>query len=199
MNETSREFWRNPDTYARNETEVGFGEPSLYAREEYNHISEQIVRMLEASGADKEWRVLEVGCNCGRNIGHMLRAGYKNIEGVEINPQAVEYARTYCPEAANRMTVADAQSFLAMKPTDYYDLIYTQSILMHIPPEDDYLFGQMTRVASKMLFVSEVEVQGGNLLRHKYNRNYKDVFEALGWKQVLHEPNGRREMRAFIR
>jgi predicted TPR repeat methyltransferase len=199
MSETSREFWRNPDTYARNEIEVLFGKPAYYSDPRQNAISEQIVRMLEKAGANKTWKVLEVGCNCGRNMAHLLRSYYTNIEGVEINPEAVEHAWVHFPSVASRIRVLDAQSFLAMKPPNSYDLIYTQSILMHIPPEDDYLFKQMTRAASKMLFISEVEVQEGNLMRHKYNRNYRDVFEALGWRQVLHEPNDRREMRAFVR
>ena len=199
MGETSREFWRNPDTYARNEKEVGFGEPSFYAEAQFNYISEQIVRMLELVEADKAWKVLEVGCNCGRNMDHMLRAGYEDIEGVEINPKAVEYAREHFPEVASGMTVSDAQSFLATKPPGSYDLIYTQSVLMHVPPEDDYLFEQMARVAGKMLFISEVEVQAGNLLRHKFNRNYREVFEALGWRQILLKPHDRRVMRVFTR
>ena len=199
MSETSREYWRNPDTYARNAAEVRFGEPRIYAAARFNYISEQIVEMLEMVGADKEWKVLEVGCNCGRNMVHMLEAGYENIEGVEINPEAVEHAREYFPGVAGMMTVSDAQSFLAMKPSECYDLILTQSILMHVPPEDDYLFKQIARVSSKMLFISEVEVQIGNLRRHKYDRNYREVFEALGWRQVLLRLNGRRMMRVFIR
>jgi len=199
MNETSREYWRNPHTYARNDKEVVFGTPAFYSEQTFNPISEQIVKLLEMSGADKEWKVLEVGCNCGRNMVHLLRAGYENVDGVEINPEAVEHAREFFPSVAGAMTVSDAQSFLAMKPTDYYDLVFTQSVLMHVPPEDDYLFKQITRVASKMLFISEVEIQSGNLMRHKFNRNYREVFEALGWRQVLLKPHGRRTMRVFTR
>lgn len=36
-------------------------------------------------------RVLEVGCNAGRNLAHLARAGYV-VEGVEINPHAVDPA-----------------------------------------------------------------------------------------------------------
>ena len=199
MSETSREYWRNPLAYARNDKEVMFGTPAFYSEQMFNPISEQLVQMLEMVGADKAWRVLEVGCNCGRNMAHLLRAGYKHIWGVEINPEAVEYAWGSFPSVAGRMRVSDAQSFLATKPSNSYDLIFTQSVLMHVPPEDDYLFKQMSRVSSKMLFISEVEVQAGNLMRHKFNRNYREVFEALGWRQVLLKPHDRRVMRVCTR
>jgi len=199
MTETSREYWRSPDKYHQNVHEKNFGRPEFYLDSKFNAISEQIVEMLDAVGADKSWRILEVGCNCGRNIKFLLQAGYENVEGVEINPEAVEVSWEEIPHVARRIQVADAQSFLAMKPPNSYDLIYTQSILMHVPPEDDYLFKQMSRVASKMLFVSEVEIQVGNLRRHKYDRNYKDVFERLGWRQVLVAPNNHRIMRVFVK
>ena len=199
MSETSREFWRDPFKYATNETEVQFGTPSYYTNPDTTRvISQNIIRILADAGAKKTWNILEIGCNCGRNLDYLAREGYTNIAGVEINPAAVEYAWRVHPDIAKHIRVADAQSILAMCCPEAFDLIFTQSVLMHVPPEDAYLFGQMARVAKKMILTCEVEMgQGGNLMRHKFARDYCEVFERLGWTQIFETEEQRRTVRVF--
>ena len=197
MSETAREFWRDPIKHSRTEMEANYGTPYFYLSDHNERISRTIERVFAHVGVQKGWDILEVGCNCGRNIAYLQDAGYLNVTGVEINPEAVEYAWAALPPAARAMTVSDAQSFLAMKPPNSYDVVFTQSVLMHVPPEDDYLFGQMARVASKGVLTCEVETQSGELLRHKFNRNYRGVFEGLGLTQIGVLPERRRTIRMF--
>ena len=197
MSETSREFWRDPAKYSRTEAETNYGTPCFYLSAHNERTSETIEKVFAHVGVQKTWSILEVGCNCGRNIDYLQGAGYLNVSGVEINPAAVEYAWGALPDAARTMTVSDAQSFLAMKPPRSYGIIFTQGVLMHVPPEDDYLFRQMARVASKGILTCEVEVQAGELMRHKFNRNYRDVFEGLGLAQIGTLPERRRTIRIF--
>jgi 2-polyprenyl-3-methyl-5-hydroxy-6-metoxy-1,4-benzoquinol methylase len=196
MSETSREYWQNTKRYARNAEEIKVGEPSYYGTQRI--ISDKIGTLLVAAEAPREWSILEVGCNCGKNMNWLHSIGYKNIRGVEISSEAAEYAWSVYPTIADRIVVSDAQSFLAMRYPNSYDVIYTQSVLMHVPPEEDYLFAQMSRVASKIILTCEVEMdQISCLIRHKFARNYKDVFEALGWKQLLDAKDDRRALRVF--
>ena len=197
MTETSREYWRDPVKHSRTEMEINYGTPSHYLITHNERISETIERVFACVGVQKGWDILEVGCNCGRNIAYLQEAGYLNVTGVEINPETVEYAWSAMPDAARTMTVSDAQSFLAMKPPNSYDIIFTQSILMHVPPEDEYLFSQMARVASRGILICEVETQVGELMRHKFNRNYREVFEGLGLTQIGVLPERRRTIRMF--
>lgn len=197
MSETSREFWRDPDKYSRTDMEENYGTPYFYLSDHSEGTSRAIERVFAHVGVQKEWSILEVGCNCGRNIAYLQEAGYLNVTGVEINPGAVEYAWGALPDAARAMTVSDAQSFLAMKAPCSYDIIFTQSVLMHVPPEDEYLFGQMARVASKGVLTCEVEVQVGELMRHKFNRNYCTIFEGLGLTQIGAQSERRRAIRMF--
>jgi SAM-dependent methyltransferase len=198
MTETSREYWRDPYKYATNDGEQLFGTPSYYLDPFNQTISENIERILSEYGIDRNWRILEIGCNCGRNLDYLSRKGYTRVAGVEINPAAVEHAWRVLPHVAKNMVVSDAQSFLAMSKPKTWDVIFTQSILMHVPPEDSYLFGQMARVADKMILTCEVEMgQRGDLMRHKFARNYGEVFTKLGWKQVHAEPERRRTVRLF--
>jgi len=204
MSETSREYWQNTRRYAKNAEEIKVGEPSYYGRQQFdgewsgNVVSDKVGALLVAAEVPREWSVLEVGCNCGRNLNLLHGIGYKNIRGVEISSEAAEYAWAVYPAIANRITVSDAQSFLAVCPPNSYDVIFTQSVLMHVPPEEDYLFAQMARVARKIILTCEIEMnQISCLARHKFARNYKDVFEALGWKQLLEAEDDRRILRIF--
>ena len=197
MSELSREYWRDPGKYGKTEREVVFGRPRYYADQDLLVISHSLATMLERVAAEKEWSILEVGCNCGRNINHLADKGYKNVTGVEINPESAEYAWDVFPNIASNITVSDAQSFLAMCWPNRFDIVYTQSVLMHVPTEDEYLFGQMSRVASRFLLICEVEKKYGSLLRHKYARNYQEVFEPLGWKQIDLASDGIRTLRMF--
>ena len=197
MSETSREFWRNPARFARTEVEAAVSAPDHYLEGHTHLISAALLGALKRV-ADKNWTVLEIGCSCGRNIGHLMGDGYKHVAGVELNPEAVESAWEVHPRVAERIKVSDAQSFLAQCRPASWDIIYTQSLLMHIPPEEDYLFKQMARVAGKIILTCEVELApGGPLARHKWGRNYKNVFVEIGWKQVYSEPNKRRTIRVF--
>jgi SAM-dependent methyltransferase len=162
-------------------------------------ISEAIEKALRATGAKESWHMLEVGCNCGRNLNYLYESDYKNVYGVEINPAAVEHAWQVFSGIARKIVVSDAQSFLAMRPPNDYDLIYSQSLLLHVPPEDDYLFGQMARVAKRGVLTCEAETNAGSLRRHKYDRNYKAVFGGLGLRQIYKMEQGRRTIRVFAK
>ena len=70
INESSREYWQNPKRYARNADELRYGSPLYYIGTAGNIVSEQITKRLVAAGAKKDWSILEVGCNCGRNMSH---------------------------------------------------------------------------------------------------------------------------------
>ena len=182
MTESSSEYWKHPRRYAsKNELRVSL--PEYYASESLNHVSEWIGKQLMAHGADN---ILEVGCNCGRNIAHLLSLGL-NVQGVEISPEAVEYAKTAFPTAYPHITLMDAEEYLTRQ--DSFGAIFTQGVLMHVPHASG-LFNEIARVASDLILVNEVENPAGIIERHKFKRSYKSLFEGLGWQEVFSAPYG---------
>lgn len=185
MNEKAREYWRNPRLYATPE-ELGICEPKFFAQESLGALSDWLIEALRSARLSRSHKILEIGCNCGRNLDRLFKAGYTNVFGVEISPEAVDYAWVVHQRIANKIVCTDAQSYLAEQGPNSFHVIFTQSILMHVPPEEDYLFGQMARVARHLILVNEVERMTQILERHKYPRNYREVFEAFdGWQQIF--------------
>ena len=183
--ETSREYWRNPRSYAT-PAELHISEPKYFTQDYLGALSDWIIENLCNAGLEKRHRILEVGSNCGRNLQRLFDNGFTNVFGVEISPEAVDDAWMVHPQIADRIMCASAQSYLAMQRSGSFDAIFTQSILMHIPPGEDYLFEQMARVARYLILTNEVENAAGILARHKFARNYREVFEdRCGWKQVF--------------
>jgi len=191
VTESSSEYWKYPRLHAIGR-ELRVSLPEYYASESLNHVSEWIGKQLMAHGADN---ILEVGCNCGRNIAHLLELGL-NVRGVEISPEAVEYAKTAFPTAYPHITLMEAESYLTSQ--DSFGAIFTQGVLMHVPHASG-LFYEIARAASDLILVNEVESPAGIIERHKYKRSYKSLFEGLGWREVFSARYGTSMTRVFRR
>ncbi|MBA7551344.1 hypothetical protein ES705_43884 [subsurface metagenome] len=101
---------------------------------------------------------------------------------MEINPKAVKYAREQ--EFKSDVLIIDMslQKYLTIGPV--YDVIFTQSVLMHIPPSDEMVFGLMAKKARQIILTHEVESTGGFEAELRWGRNYREVFGLLGFWQV---------------
>ena len=61
----------------------------------------------------------------------------------------------------------------------YYNLIFTQGVLMHIPPEEKWIFEAMTRTSYRYILINEVEKPVTNSVIPKFARNYGEVFPGF--------------------
>ncbi len=125
----------------------------------------------------KTARILEVGCNAGPNLAELHNRGFTNLEGVEINPDALNLlAQTYpeMPVALHNMPVEE----FAPTMSDY-DLVFTVAVLEHIHPDSEHVF-QMLSAHTHWLLT--VEDEHGRSPRH-FPRNYGFVFAQLGMRE----------------
>lgn len=77
-------------------------------------------------------RILEVGCNIGNQLVLLRQLGYTSLHGIEIQSYAVEKARKQLPDAIFK----EASAFAIPFPDQYFDLVFTSGVLIHIAPED---------------------------------------------------------------
>lgn len=188
-----RKFWEDPDSFRGqvDDSYIEFCLPEYYFA--HHHLSERIVEaMTDHVGLMpsiwNEWKIVELGCSVGRNLLALGREGFRNLSGVEINPKAALYARERGVQVFN-MSIQD---YLSAHTADVF---FTQSVLMHIPPEDEYIFEKMAE--AKMVITHEVEATGGIGKEFKWSRNYQKVFEGLGMKQVAMKDYGGQILRVF--
>ena len=135
-------------------------------------------------------KVLEVGCNIGLQLELMYRLGFKQLYGVDVNQKAINSAKT---KPYLCCMYGEAQD-LPFKD-DYFDLVFTSGLLIHIPPE------QLTKVLYEICRTSKKYIMGyeyfndkeimipyrgkNNMLwKNDWVKQYLEVFPGL---EVLQE------------
>ncbi len=132
---------------------------------------------------DSTAKILELGCNVGRNLAFLRYSGYQNLAAIEINPLAVRAMRDYYPQTADRVDVrvGPFEKILPELESESYDLVFSMAALEHVHPQSDFIFEHIVRIARKYICTMEHEVTRSP--RH-FPRTYDEVFCNLGCRQL---------------
>jgi SAM-dependent methyltransferase len=169
------EYWRNPGKENL---------PGKYLSSARSERSEYLVNLLLSIGVYNQDTILEIGCNSGRNLMHLWKAGYRHLMGIEINPEAVKLMHDKLPYLKADVRVGPVEQVLPQIET--VDVIVTLAVLVHIHPESEFIFGEMADRAGRFIVTIEDERTDG--ARH-FARNYQGVFENLGMRQIYFAPS----------
>lgn len=128
-------------------------------------------------------RILEIGCNVGRNLNHLYENGYRELTGIEISQEAVEELHKVYPTLAENADIihAPAESVLKHIANDHFDFVFTMAVLEHIHPDSEWLFAHIARITKSYLVTFEAEEDEHWRI---FPRNYQEIFENLGFEQV---------------
>jgi SAM-dependent methyltransferase len=128
-------------------------------------------------------RILEIGCNVGRNLNYLFLAGFKDLSGVEISESAVQLLKQSFPEMAGHSNVYNEpiEERIRHFGDDEFSIVFTMAVLEHIPTESEWVFPEIVRIAKGRIIT--IEDEGGKSWRH-FPRNYRQVFETLGMRQI---------------
>ena len=77
-------------------------------------------------------RILEVGCNLANQLLLLQQMGYSNLHGIEVQPYAIGLARS----RTSRMNLVEATAFDIPYKNEYFDLVFTSGVLIHVAPAD---------------------------------------------------------------
>lgn len=160
----SLSYWKNPGPENRPET-------YKYAPEKTDYL----VRLV-STYCRPDARILELGCNCGRNLIGLHEAGFKNLWGWEVNEAACNLIPDYV--SIVRGSFEERQKFFI---PNYYDLIFTMAVLCHLPPESEFVFPLMK---ARMIITIEPEDLESDRM---WKRDYGIIFKALGMSEVFAE------------
>jgi 2-polyprenyl-3-methyl-5-hydroxy-6-metoxy-1,4-benzoquinol methylase len=94
---------------------------------------------------DYSAKILDVGCGTGQFLYYLKKKGFKDIFGIDISEQQVEYCRKNITESVKKI---DAFEFLNGKD-QFYDLIAVHDVLEHIPKTKTLVFLNSIRNALK--------------------------------------------------
>lgn len=164
-----QKYWRSSNEKNTN--------PSNYLHG--NKRSEYLVSLVKQY-VNSDVSILELGCNVGRNLNHLWKAGYRNLSGVEVNPEALKLMKQNFPD----MQVITYEGAIEdrIKRLGEYDLVFTMAVLEHIHNDSEWVFSEIVRKAKGHLITIEGEKKIGSDLH--FPRNYKNIFGSLGMRQV---------------
>jgi pseudaminic acid biosynthesis-associated methylase len=92
-----------------------------------SEINEKFLR-----GIANDASFLEVGCNTGNQLSLLREMGWRNLAGIELQPYAIEIARSRLPGIPLKLGSA-----LDLPCADSsYDVVFTSGVLIHIAPRD---------------------------------------------------------------
>jgi 2-polyprenyl-3-methyl-5-hydroxy-6-metoxy-1,4-benzoquinol methylase len=168
-----QKHWRNSD------------DPSSYFQG--GRRSEYLASLVEKY-AKPDASILELGCNVGSNLYHLWKAGYRNLSGVEINPQALKLMKQNFPDT--QVATYEGSIEDRIKELAEYDLVFTIAVLEHIHRDSEWVFPEIAKRA-RMLITIEGEKSIASELH--IARNYKSIFEGLGLQQVYEKNLGQKE------
>ena len=181
-----QDFWRNPrksEDLILPDNYIEYCKPEYYIY--LQPVSEYVVKTLRKWSWQpiEDMCVFEIGCNSGRNLSALKKAGFGHVAGLEINPECVKIAQEYFPNIAQSIVVGSIEEKLHTLPYRM-DIIFTQGVLMHIPHET------INHVATSMVLkkrhgmIITIEVEHAEWRNVKFARNYGDIFTSFGMKQL---------------
>ena len=110
---------------------------------------------------------------------------------MEISQQAIDIGRVHFPELKGVRIICapieDVISNLSM-----FDCIFTVGVLMHLPPESEWVFREISARARKHIITMEMELRsgvtsgvalGGGVFTW-FRGTYEKIFHDYGWVQL---------------
>lgn len=112
--------------------------------------------------------VLEVGCNIGNQLRLLQAKKFKNLYGIEIQKDAVARAKKLTKD----INIVQGSAFELPFKDNYFDLVFTSGVLIHIHPRDlKAVMKEIYRVSKKYIFGFEYQ---DNSCQEIVYRGHKD-------------------------
>lgn len=133
--------------------------------EQYGPGTTQTKLMEESLGhLDRESRILEVGANIGIQLRILRNLGFENLYGIDVQSYAVETCHRDAPE----LDVIEANAFDVPFKDGYFDLVFTNEMLVTIPPDLlDTAIDEIVRCSSQYVWGLEF---------------YADEYTEIEWR-----------------
>jgi pseudaminic acid biosynthesis-associated methylase len=130
--------------------------------------------------------ILEVGCNLCNNLRLLQKHGYRNLYGIDIQRYAIKRAK----QLTDDINLVEGSIFDLPFKDNYFDLVFTAGVLIHISPKDiSAAMKEIYRVSKKYIWGMEYWSEDYKSVKYRGNKNrlwkgdfakmYMDLFPNL--------------------
>jgi len=134
----------------------------------------------------KDSKILEIGCNIGIQLNLLQKLGYNNLWGIDLQEYALDIGR----KQYKGLNLCCASVYDLPFKDNYFDLIFTNGLLIHIHPNNlKFAIQEMYRVSNKYLLsweyyndiIINVDYHGYSevLWKANYPQLFLDLFPNL--------------------
>jgi len=149
-------------------------------------ISREDLNNLFIDKMNRNIKILEVGSNVGNQLLLLQKMGFKNLYGIEINNYAVELSK----QRTNNINIIQGSAFDIPFKNEYFDLVFTSGVLIHIPPPDiNLMLNEIYRCTKEYIWgfeyydekYTEVIYRGKKdlLWKTNFSKLYLNLFEDV--------------------
>lgn len=130
--------------------------------------------------------VLEVGSNIGNQLALLQKQGFRDLYGIEIYDKAIELSKTH----TENINVIKGSALDIPFKNNFFDLVFTSGVLIHIDPKDLLkAIQEIHRVSKKYIWGFEYFSNKNVEINYRGNKNklwktdfvsiYKKIFPDL--------------------
>jgi SAM-dependent methyltransferase len=144
-----------------------------YNKKNAQQRSRYLTGMFDKYSINKKSNILEIGCNCGRNLNYLFNAGYKNLNGIEINADAFEKMKEFFPDLKVNCINGSIEDNILFYKDNEFDIIFTMAVIQHIHTDSNWIFEHISRICKTYLILIEFDT-----------RDYEKIFSELGFTLI---------------
>jgi len=131
------------------------------------------------SSFDKDINILEVGCNIGMMLVNLQEMGFRKLNGLEIQPKAIETAL----QTTKGINYTEGSAYKLPFKDNEFDLVFTCHVLIHLPPgKIEEALKEMVRCSRKYVYCQEYYAKEITEIKNYHGKNnivWKRDFEKL--------------------
>ena len=121
---------------------------------------------------DRSIRILEVGSNIGNQLLWLQTMGFEDLYGIELQSYAVELSKT----RTKNINIITGSAFDIPFKDNFFDLVFTDGLLIHISPED------IEEVLKEIYRCSNEYIWGFEFYADEYTEVPYRQHHSLMWK-----------------
>jgi len=159
------EHWKNPQDH---------NQPSNYNKSYTSQRSKYLYGLLKKYKIPVGSKILEIGCNCCRNLNYIYSKGYNKLTGIEINKNAIDLQKELFQNLKANIINSSIEDYILKIQDNKFDVIFTMAVIQHIHLDSNWIFEHIARINKKWLIIIELDLY----------RNYENIFTNLGYEQI---------------